>query len=250
MAKESAPRESVAKETFDVVILNGRPAAGKSEVIDHLKKTPVAERVRRFHIGEFEEIDDFPMLWQWFEDDDILERHGRHRLYTTSDYYFNDPFLWNLLIDKINLVYAKRLRDEPRYHEKTTAIIEFARGGERGFEEAYAHLSPEILRRAGIVYIQVSYAESVRKNRRRANKDRPDSILQHSLPDEKMEFYYRANDWDRIAARDPRAVEVNGFRVPYAVFENEPEVTDKPELLGAALEDVFGRLWALRSGRR
>src|SRR5262245_20686196 len=183
----------MGRETLEVVILNGRPAAGKSEVIDYVKKTPVAERIRRFHIGEFEEIDDFPMLWQWFEDDDIRERHGRHRLYTTSDYYFNDPFLWTLLIEKINGVYAKRLRDDPSYHQKTTAIIEFARGGARGFEEAYAHLAPEILRRAGIVYIQVSYEESARKNRRRANKDRPDSILQHSLPDDKMEFYYRTN---------------------------------------------------------
>lgn len=232
----------MTQERFDVVILNGRPAAGKSEVIDYLKKTPVTERVRRFHIGEFEEIDDFPMLWQWFEDDDILERHGRRRLYTTSDYYFNDPFLWNLLIEKINVAYTKRLR-ESGYHDRTTAIIEFARGGDRGFEDAYAHLSPEILRRAGIVYIQVSYEESVRKNRRRANKDRPDSILQHSLPDEKMEFYYRANDWERLAARDPRAIAVNGIRVPYAVLPNEPEVTDRPDLLGKALEETFGRLW-------
>ena len=40
------------KKTFDVIILNGRPAAGKSEVIDYLKKVPLEERVRRFHIGE------------------------------------------------------------------------------------------------------------------------------------------------------------------------------------------------------
>jgi len=240
----------MAKEIFDVVILNGRPAAGKSEVIDHLKKTPLAERVRRFHVGEFDEIDDFPILWERFEDDDIFARHGRQRVHTTSDYYFLDPFFWNFLIERINMSYAKKLRDEPRYHETRTAILEFARGGERGFEEAYSFLSPEILARAGIVYIKVSYAESVRKNQRRANKDRPDSILQHSLPDEKMEFYYRTNDWDRLAARDPRAIAINGTRVPYAVFDNEPEVTDKPELLGKALEDVFGRLWKLRNEGR
>ena len=29
------------KKTFDVIILNGRPAAGKSEVIDYLKKIPL-----------------------------------------------------------------------------------------------------------------------------------------------------------------------------------------------------------------
>jgi hypothetical protein len=35
---------------------------------------------------------------------------------------------------------------------------------------------------------------------------------------------------------------VKGHKVPFAVFNNEPEVTDKPEALGKALEDVFARL--------
>lgn len=234
------------RTTFEVVILNGRPAAGKSEVIDYLKQVPVEERKRRFHIGEFEELDDFPILWERFEDDDVFSRYGKPRHHTTKDYYFLEPFFWNFLIERLNIAYRRRLRDDPRYHDRRTAIVEFSRGGERGFEEAYSFLCPEILARGGIVYIDVSYEESARKNRRRANKDRPDSILQHSLPDEKMEFYYRTNDWDRLAARDPQAIEVNGVRVPYAVFKNEPEVTDKPELLGKALEDVFGRLWRLR----
>jgi hypothetical protein len=240
----------MGKETFDVVILNGRPAAGKSEVIDYLKKTPVPERIRRFHIGEFDEIDDFPILWERFEDDDIFARYGKPRAHTTADYYFLDPFFWNFLIERINLTYAKTLRDKPNYHDARTSIVEFARGGDNGFEEAYSFLSQDILKRAGIVYIKVSYEESARKNRRRANKDRPDSILQHSLPDEKMEFYYRTNDWDRLAARDPRAIAINGTRVPYAVLENEPEVTDKPEALGRALEETFGKLWTLQRGAR
>ena len=63
-----------------VVIITGRPAAGKSEVIDFLKKTPVEERIRRFHIGEFEELDDFVYVWETFEIDDILTRNGRPRL--------------------------------------------------------------------------------------------------------------------------------------------------------------------------
>ena len=43
-----------AKKIFDIIILNGRPAAGKSEVIDYLKSISVEERIKRFHIGEFE----------------------------------------------------------------------------------------------------------------------------------------------------------------------------------------------------
>ncbi|MBA4374961.1 MAG: hypothetical protein C0401_02160 [Anaerolinea sp.] len=51
------------KSTFDIVLLIARTAAGKSEIIDYLKRTPLEERARLFHIGKFDEMDDFPMLW-------------------------------------------------------------------------------------------------------------------------------------------------------------------------------------------
>ena len=72
-------------EIFEIVLLNGRPAAGKSEIIDFLKKVPVEERARRFHVGDFVEIDDFPFLWERFEDDDILEAMGEPRLISGQD---------------------------------------------------------------------------------------------------------------------------------------------------------------------
>ena len=53
-------------DRFETIILIGRPAAGKSEVIDFLKKTDDAERARRFHVGPFTEIDDFPFVWETF----------------------------------------------------------------------------------------------------------------------------------------------------------------------------------------
>ena len=42
---------------FPILILTARPAAGKSEVIDYLKKADPAERLKRFHIGNVDEID-------------------------------------------------------------------------------------------------------------------------------------------------------------------------------------------------
>ncbi len=155
------------KNHFDVILLLGRPAAGKSEVIDFLKNTPAADRLRRFHIHHFEELDDFPYVWETFEVDDILSRHGRPRLWTDEKYWFKDHFLWNLYIERINLSYRKKLAADGGYHDKTTSIVEFSRGGENGFGEAFSHLHEEILKRARIIYIKVSYQESVRKNRRR-----------------------------------------------------------------------------------
>jgi len=62
--------------SFDILLLIARPAAGKSEIIDHIKHTPIDQRVAHYHIGEFEEIDDIPMLWRWFEEDDIHHTEG------------------------------------------------------------------------------------------------------------------------------------------------------------------------------
>jgi hypothetical protein len=228
---------------FPVLIITGRPAAGKSELIDYLKKCDPAERLRRFHIASFEELDDFVYVWETFEIDQILARHGKKRLWTDEKLYFTDHFVWNLYIERINLEYRKRLARNPAYHDGMTTLIEFARGGENGIHEALSYLHEEVLKRAALIYIKVSYEESVRKNRRRARKGEEDSILYHSLPDEKMEFYYRTNDWESLAAKNPNTIEVNGVRLPYAVFENEPEKTLDPLLIGEELERVTARLW-------
>jgi hypothetical protein len=236
----------VVADCFEVVILIGRPAAGKSEVIDFLRRTDEAERARRFHIGAFAELDDFPFVWETFEIDDLLERLGQPRVFTTPDYYFKGDHLWNLFIERINLEFRKGLARDPEITRKQTVLVEFSRGGENGFGEAFAHLDDEILRRAGIVYIDVSYEESVRKNRRRFDPAQADSILYHSLPDEKMERYYRSNDWERLSGgRASGRTRVRSFDVPFAVFANEPEKTDDPAKLGPALETVFATLWGL-----
>jgi hypothetical protein len=230
-------------KNFPILIITGRPAAGKSEVIDYLKKVEPEERLRRFHIGTFEELDDFVYVWETFEIDDILTKHGKPRIWTDEKYWFKDHFIWNLYIERINLEYRKKLARNPRYHETTTTLIEFARGGENGIYEALTYLHEDILSKACLMYIRVDYEESVRKNRRRARPGQEHSILYHSLPDEKMEFYYKINDWDKLEAMNPTHIAVKGFKIPYAVFENMPEKTLDPKLIGEELERVTKKLW-------
>jgi hypothetical protein len=230
------------EKNFPILIITGRPAAGKSEVIDFLKKTNPQERSQRFHIGEFEELDDFLYVWETFENDDILSRHGKPRIWTDEKYWFKEHFIWNLYIERINLEYRKKLARNPNYHNTMTTLIEFARGGENGIYEALNFLHEDILKRASLLYIRVSYEESVRKNRRRARPGEEHSILYHSLPDEKMEFYYKTNDWDTLEKKNENFIEVKGFKIPYAVFENEPEKTLEPALIGKELERVVTKL--------
>ena len=146
------------KNTFDILILNARPAAGKSEVIDYLKRCPVEERKKRFRIAEFEEIDDFPMLWTWFEEDDILQKMGYPRLHSDDQGYFKEKYLWHLLIRRMSFDYKKKVTRTPNYHQSYTTIIEFSRGSEHGgYREAYQHLSKEVVERMVILYLDVSY---------------------------------------------------------------------------------------------
>jgi hypothetical protein len=246
----------MSKQNFDVVILNGRPAAGKSEIIDYLKHIPVQERLSRFHVGEFEEIDDFPYLWERFQDDDILEKMGKKRMFSDTSYEvngkrypgytFKENYMWSFFIRKLDLAYSIKMRDEKNYHDHKTMLVEFSRGAEHGgFTEAYQNLSDELLKRACVIYIRVSYEESLRKNRRRFNPNKPDSILEHALEDSKLEMLYKESDWDKFSAVDPKFLIVRGIKVPYAVFENEPEKTDKPEILGKHLEELTTKLWSV-----
>ncbi len=233
-------------DTFPVIILIGRPAAGKSEVIDYMKKLGDDERRCRLHVAPFEEIDDFVWVWQIFEDDDVRERLGRERQNSTRDHNFTDPFSWNFLIGKINLEFEKKLARDPAFLREHTAIIEFARGGENGFGEAFSYLSDDILRRAAILYISVPFQESLRRNRRRARPGLEDSILYHSLPDAKMEALYRTNDWEKLTGgASEGCLEIKGHHVPFAVLQNEPEKTDDPAKLGPELQQVLAKLFAL-----
>jgi len=232
-------------EKFDVLILIARPAAGKSEVIDYLKRTPVDERLQRFHVGKIEEIDDFPMLWTWFEEDALLERMGHPRLHTDSDGYFLHTYFWNLLIERMGLEYQKKQRDVPGLDAEYTTLVEFSRGKEHGgYQSAFQHLLPEMVERAAVLYLDVSWEESLRKNRRRFNPDKPDSILEHGLPDAKLERMYREVDWPEVSGSDPAFLNIQGYKVPYVVFDNSDDVTtERGSALGERLEQVTGELW-------
>ena len=233
---------------FPILILNARPAAGKSEISRYLQHIPLDERIDRLHVGPLHILDDFTLLWAWLEEDKILDRvFERPRLHTTPNENFLHHDFWHLLIRRLNLNYDKWRRDTE--HE-STVIIEFSRGNEHGgYRAAYQHLSETILRQASCMYVQVSYEESLRKNRQRRNPERPDSILEHSLEDEKMEHLYLEDDWAEFTRDSPTHLTVRGIRIPYVIFENEDDITTaRDEALGTRLVSVLDRLWTLREG--
>jgi hypothetical protein len=230
---------------FPILIMNARPGAGKSEITHALKAISLDERIRRFHIGPMHILDDFPMLWAWFEEDRILETViNRPRLHTTPDEYFLFEDLWHLLIRRLVLEYEKWQRDAT---DQGTVIIEFSRGRQHGgYAKAYKHISDVVMQRAATLYVNVSFEESLRKNRERYNPDRPDSLLEHGLSDEKLRFLYADDDWSEFSKTDPEFLHVRSNRIPYVVFENEDDVTTPGgDPLYQRLEGCLNALWSI-----
>jgi hypothetical protein len=239
----------VVLDIHPVLLLLGRPASGKSEIIDYLLRRDPQERRRRFRLGIPVILDDFPLLWAWMEEDALLERMGRARLHTTPDGYFSERHFWHLLVRRLCLEYDKRgsaRLQEPRAQE--SVIVEFSRGSEHGgYGEAFGHLSEAVLDTAAVMYVNVSFDESLRKNRRRYNPSRPYSILEHGLSDDKMKTLYERDDWEELARGEAGHLLVRGREVPAVTFENEDDVTTpRGEALGARLEQCLQNLWQMR----
>jgi hypothetical protein len=235
----------IAMDKFDVIFLLGRPAAGKSEIIDFLLKLSDRTRKEQFYIGKIDVIDDFPMLWTWYEEDDILlNKFRKPGLHTTEDGYFKYQYLWHLLIERISLEYKKRIRDISNYMENYTTIVEFSRGKEHGgYREAFQHISDELLEHGSILYVDVPFEESLRKNKARLDPLYPDSILHHSLTDEKLTKLYREVDWEEFRDGGSEFIECNRIKIPYVVFENMDDVTTEGKgPLKNRLEETLDKL--------
>jgi hypothetical protein len=243
-------------DIFRHLLVLGRPACGKSEFIDFLKHASPDTRVRRLHIGRFEEVDDFPWLWEKFMEDALWERAGYERLYT-EEYMPGNPgmapkgaHLFDWCMHKFNDVIARQYHGRDDFYRDSTLLIEFSRGGPNGFGRALGMLHRTVLEPAAILYIDVSREESWRRNVARYQETLRHSILAHMVPKDTYDYFYDVNDWKEITAgRESGRLDVNGVRVPFVSMNNEPESTD-PAVLEERYSAALGRLWTLRSEDR
>jgi len=236
------------KNAFDNLIVIGRPACGKSEFFDFIKNQIGAqERQEKFFIAPFEELDDFVWLWDKCKEDDIWEDLGYERIISKRSghaYLITNWNLYDFLIEKINCE-ALKIANGKFYRERTL-LIEFARGTENAYKNALNRLSKEILERAAIFYIKVSFEESMRRNDARYKEKLKHSILAHKVPDEEMYEYYNVDDWDKITdGKEGGHLTLRGVKVPFVTMMNEPESKD-PAVLAKRYESALKQLWQLR----
>lgn len=240
-------------KTFDHVILIGRPAAGKSEFIEFLKKVLDAERAKKFHIGKFEELDDFAWLWEKFTEDNFWEEAGFSRIYSHregNNMGLNPDAakLFDLMCARFNKEVKEKYFSQPEFYNDGTLFIEFSRGGKDGFRNAFSRLSKEIFERAAILYIDVSFEESCRRNNARYEEKLKHSILAHKATDRVMDHFYRTNDWSSlVGGKQNGFLELHGIKVPFVSMNNEPELPPGPEI-ALRYETALCKLWELRNG--
>ncbi len=234
------------EETFDVLLLLGRPASGKSEFIDFMTQVSSDHRAREFFIAPFQIVDDFPILWDLFQQDDVWESVGRERLFSkrcNGNYAVSDDSVWGFLIEQINQRVLKSFSfGEPS--SRKTLIIEFSRGGPSGYLSALERLSPEILRRAAALYVSVSFEESWRRNIARYDEKKRDGILTHSVPREEMERTYGTDDWGSLTDGPVGLLRIGDVDIPYATMNNEPE-SKVPDVLSERYRAALSPLYAL-----
>lgn len=237
---------------FRNLLLLGRPASGKSEFIDFMKKVPDAGRARKYGIGRFKELDDFPWLWEKFMEDNLWEAAGYPRRYSKGG---DNPGLcpeggplFDFCLAKFNREYRQHYANNADFYRDGTLFIEFARGGAGAYAKALGQLDPAILDRAAICFILVSYAESCRRNEARYQEKLQHSILAHKVPDHTMQAFYQTHDWiEFTGGRDHGSVTIGATRVPFVTMHNEPELTD-PVQLDERYTKALQRLMELTDG--
>lgn len=223
----------LSSPVFPYLLILGRPASGKSEFIDYMSHAPSLMRAERYAIGDFDVLDDFVYLWRRFLEDDDLERQGQPRRLSKAaefGYVVASDSVWDILIDDINDAWKAKGNSDRQ--AGNTTLVEFSRGRQYGYARALSRLNSHILRQGAILYIQVSFEESWRRNLARYDEKRKSGILTHSVPRAEMERTYGEDDWGLLTHSKPNGyVQVQGVTVPFATMFNEPESTD-PLVLG------------------
>ncbi len=227
-------------DVLPAVLLLGRPASGKSELIQFLQALSADERAKEFHLGPLDTIDDFPILWEKFVEDDLWEAVGRGRLVSRrvgENYSVADDSVWPFLIAKLNRKLAARGLIEGR-----TALVEFARGGPQAYRRALEDLAPEVLAQAAVLYVEVPFAESSRRNRARYDRARRAGLLTHAVPEEELERSYSVDDWSEFAPGTSGVLQVARNRLPYVTVHNMPEPAG-PDAFRARYAPAFQSLY-------
>ncbi len=229
----------VAVNPYGHLLLLGRPAGGKSEFIEYLRAVDPRSRSERYRVGEIEVLSEYPWLLEEFALDDERERDGQRRLRSVRSggcYEIANPEIFTLLADRIERTVSEEYASRSGFYGTSTLLIEITRGGPTGYVDTLRRFSAGTLGRSAILYVEVSFTESWRRNLARGREAARRGDPLRMVPQADMERFYRFDDWPTSigSARDG-FLKVNGVRIPYVTMNNEPETSDP-----FVLDDRYG----------
>ena len=232
---------------FKHLFVFGRPAGGKSEFIDFMKSCEPVKRYKEFFVAPFDILDDYLFIKDIAEHEDALEALKVERFITqrTKDgIAIKNDIFWPYASLKLNTIIKDDYTSNEDYYKDHTLMIEFSRGREPAtYKNALNGMSPMALKGGAIIYIKVSYEESLRRNEARYQEKLKHSILAHKCPEHIMEKYYKYDDWlDITSDKESGLLTINGTEVPFVTMENEPESKD-PLVLEKRYGSALKKLW-------
>lgn len=236
---------------FEHLFVFGRPAGGKSEFIDFMKNCESAKRLNQFHIAPFDIIDDYLFIKEIAEHEDILEKLSfpvKRMMERTSDgIAVSDDIFWSYAPIKMNMVLEQKYLPNQKFYDEKTLLIEFSRGTDLwSYQKTLSELKPEGLKHGAIIYVKVTFEESLRRNEARYQEKLKHSILAHKCPEKIMYKYYKNDDWGKITENKSSGfLKMNGIEIPFVTMENEPEEKDltKIEKRYKTALDILHELW-------
>lgn len=194
------------------IFLLGIPGCGKSEVYKRL-----ADRLREDGLAdEVERMDDYPILWEYFQEDGPKTK-------PTDDggYKILDETLWDDVLEEL----GQKCQQESEAGKVT--FIEFARGENL---PALDNFSDEIMDRAVVLYIYCPFDEAWRRNVERYEEKKEQGTDDHLVSREEMEETYGDDDHEALLADSP---------IPVVRIDNdEPRI----EKLKSELEENYDEL--------
>jgi len=103
VCKKNSCKAGDIMKMFDIVLLLGLPASGKSEIRRLMASMSDQELEKDFHIGKTIDMDDFPYVFIMRKIDESLEKINQPRLFYFSDEKpFIDPRDWLTLVHLLN----------------------------------------------------------------------------------------------------------------------------------------------------